>query len=73
MTYTIKIAETSPKAKSIIEMFKMLAVDYDFLQITETEDLSSLSDEHKKLLDNRLEKIEKGESTFKNWDIIKQK
>ena len=32
-----------------------------------------LPDEHKKELDKRLEKMEKGETKFKRWEIIKQK
>ena len=85
MTYTIEITESSPKAKSIIEMFKMLALDYDFLQISKTNDnldfmtepqkenSDFISEEHKNLLNSRLEKIERGETTFESWDTIKQK
>ncbi len=29
--------------------------------------------EHKVLLKKRLEKMERGESSFKSWDLIKQK
>jgi hypothetical protein len=29
--------------------------------------------EHRDLLDKRLQRIEKGETTFKNWDSIKVK
>ena len=35
MTYTIKIKDTSKKAKCIINMLKSLREDYDFIEISE--------------------------------------
>jgi pantothenate kinase len=37
------------------------------------EELHELPAEHRDLLDKRLQKIENGETTFKNWDLIKKK
>ncbi len=42
MTYTIKIAETNPKATSIINMLKMLALDYDFVEIYEGKKIQNI-------------------------------
>ena len=73
MTYTIKITETSPKAKSIINMFKMLSLDYDFLQITETKDnldfmTTSQKEEFKKRYNYTINNMEEG----KTWTEIEQ-
>lgn len=38
MTFTITISETNPKAKSIIDMFRMLSKDYDFMHIEEVDE-----------------------------------
>ena len=74
MTYTIKISETSKKATSIINMFKMLSLDYDFLQITETHDnldfmTISQKEEFNKRYNYTIQNMEKG----KTWEEIEQK
>jgi len=41
--------------------------------IAEEQSNSEISDEHKKILDDRLEKINDGSMKFKSWDEIKNK
>ena len=49
MNYTIKIHGKNEKAFGIINMFKLLASDYDFMQILKDDDNSSfMTNEQKK-------------------------
>lgn len=74
MTYTITIAETNTKAKSIIEMFKMLALDYDFLQIREEKDnLDFMTVAQKKEFKKRYNYTVENMSEGKTWEEIEQK
>lgn len=52
MTYTIKIQDSSLKAKSIINMLKALKEDYDFIEISE-ESTNNLDIDLDKELDKR--------------------
>ena len=74
MTYTIKITETSPKAISIINMLKMLALDYDFMQVLENEDnLDFMTEEQKQEFDKRYNYTINNMSEGKTWEEIEQK
>ncbi|PID89505.1 MAG: hypothetical protein CSB01_01620 [Bacteroidia bacterium] len=74
MTYTIKITETNPKAINIINMLKMLALDYDFVQIYEDDDnLHFMTEEQKKEFDKRYNYTINNMSEGKTWDEIEQK
>jgi glutaredoxin-related protein len=74
MSYLIEISETSPKAKSIINMLKMLSLDYDFMQITKTDDnldfmTTSQKEEFEKRYNYTINNMEEG----KTWEEIEQK
>jgi uncharacterized protein (DUF2249 family) len=70
MSVTIKIESNSIKAKTIINMLKALAEDYDFMQIIDDEDLPSLTDEeYQKRYEYTLNNMEKGQS----WEEIKKR
>jgi hypothetical protein len=46
----------------------------DYIEIVSVKEGSEeLPLEHSDLLDKRLLRIKKGETTFKNWDLIKKK
>jgi len=69
MELTINIKEQSK-----IAFFIKLLEEFDYVEILDVkEDETSFPTEHKNILDKRLERIEKGETTFKKWDEIKQK
>ncbi len=62
------------KEKSKVTAFLNLIKEMDYVEIVDIkEESSDLPIEHKKLLDERLEKIEKEATSFKNWDLIKKK
>ena len=64
----------SIKEQQKITFFLKLLKEFDYIEIMDIkEDEIIFSDEHKKMIKSRLERIERGETTFKNWDIIKQK
>ncbi len=74
MTYTIEIKETSPQARSIINMFKMLSLDYDFMQITKTDDnLDFMTDSQKEEFDKRYNYTIKNMDKGKTWEEIEHK
>ena len=62
MSVTIKINNTGAKAESIINMLKVLAVDYDFIQVYEdVEELPELSlSEYEKRYKYTIRHIEEG-------------
>jgi len=68
MSYTIKITENTPQSLSIVNMLKALAVDYNFLQIFEDENISELTFEQEKELDSRYEYVMKNPEVGKSWD-----
>ncbi len=62
------------KEQSKIAAFLNLIKKFDYIEIVDVkEDMGELPLEHRDLLDKRLQRIEKGETTFKNWDSIKIK
>ncbi len=62
------------KEKSKIAAFLKLIKKLDYIEIVDVKDgMGELPSEHRDLLDKRLQRIEKGEATFKNWDSIKTK
>ncbi len=62
------------KEQSKIATFLNLIKEFDYIEIVNVkEELQELPSEHKDLLDKRLQKIENGKTTFKNWDLIKKK
>ena len=62
------------KEQSKIAAFLNLIKEIDYIEIVSVEeDLQELPNEHKDLLDKRLERIQNDEATFKNWDLIKKK
>jgi hypothetical protein len=62
------------KEQSKIATFLNLIKEIDYIEIVDVkEDFQELPTEHKDLLDKRLQRIENGETTFKNWDLIKKK
>ena len=69
MDYTIKISDTSPKAKSIINMLKELAKDYSFLSISEEIDEVQENILHE--LDARSEYMKKHPDEWKTWEEVK--
>ncbi len=74
MTYTIKITETNPKAINVINMLKMLALDYDFVQIYEDGDnLDFMTEEQKKEFDKRYNYTINNMNEGKTWNEIEEK
>lgn len=62
------------KEQSKIAAFLNLIKEMDYIEIVNVREGSSeLPIEHEELLDERLQKIENGETTFKNWGLIKKK
>ncbi|OYT16929.1 MAG: hypothetical protein B7C24_05220 [Bacteroidetes bacterium 4572_77] len=62
------------KEQSKIAAFLNLIKEIDYIEIVNVrEELQELPDEHKDLLDKRLQRIENGETTFKDWSLIKKK
>lgn len=48
--------------------------EFDYVEILNiSEEESTFPKEHQKILEERLKKIESGETTFRSWDVIKQK
>ena len=69
MELTVNIKEQNKIAE-----FLNLMKGIDYVEIIDVkEDSGELLIEHRNLLDKRLQKIETGETTFKNWDLIKKK
>lgn len=62
------------KEQSKIATFINLIKDMDYIEVVNVrEGTANLPLEHRHLLDKRLQKIENGKTTFKNWDLIKTK
>ncbi len=62
------------KEQSKIAAFLNLIKEIDYIEIVNVkEELQKLPIEHKNLLNKRLQRIENGETTFKNWNLIKKK
>jgi len=69
MDYTIRISDTSPKAKSIINMLKELSQDYPFLHVYE-DDMEE-SDELMAELEYRYNEAMKSPEAGKSWEEVK--
>jgi hypothetical protein len=64
----------SIKEQDKIATFLNLIKKINYVEIIDVkEDAGELPVEHRELLDIRLSKIEKNETTFKNWDTIAKK
>ena len=62
------------KEQSKIAAFLNLIKEIDYIEIVNVkEELQKLPIEHKNLLNKRLQRIENGETTFKNWNLTKKK
>ncbi len=62
------------KNKNKIAAFLNLIKEIDYVELVDVkEETGEIPVGHRELLDKRLQKIEKGETTFKNWDLIKGK
>ncbi|MBN2892610.1 MAG: addiction module protein [Bacteroidales bacterium] len=69
MELTISVKEKQ-KADFLIKLLQEL----NFVEIIDfKEDDDIYPDEHKRIIQERLEKIAKGETTFKSWNDIKKK
>lgn len=69
MELTVNIKEQS-KIAAFLNLIKKI----DYIEIVNVkEDIGDIPVEHRDLLDKRLQRIEKGETTFKNWNLIKKK
>ena len=57
-----------------IATFLNFIKEIDYIEIVSLkEESQELPAEHRDLLDKRLQRLENGETTFKHWDLIKQK
>ncbi|MDF1546170.1 MAG: addiction module protein [Bacteroidales bacterium] len=64
----------SIKEQGKLDFVLRLLQEFDYVEILNIkDDEASISIEHKELLQKRLERINKGETTFKSWDLIKKK
>ena len=62
------------KKQSKIAAFLNLIKEIEYIEIVNVkEEQQEFPAEHKDLLDKRLQRIENGETNFKNWDSIKKK
>ena len=62
------------KEQTKLAFFIKLMQEFEYVEIIDIkEDETPFPIEHKELLDKRLEKIERGETSFKSWDVIKTK
>lgn len=69
MELTISIKEQT-KLAFIIQLLK----EFEYVEILDIkEDETAISLEHQQLLEQRLMRIEQGETTFKSWNLIKKK
>jgi hypothetical protein len=69
MELTINVTEQS-KLSFILQLLQ----EFEYIEIINIKDENTkIPIEHKKLLDKRLSRIKSGETTFKNWDLIKKK
>ena len=71
MVYTIKIEDKTQKAKSIINLLKVLKDDYDFIEMIEDEDFDAIeSNIDKELL--RRYKMFNDNPTGKDWEVFRE-
>jgi hypothetical protein len=70
MDITIKIDDTSPKAKSIINMLKELSEDYSFLTIS--EDIDDVQENILQELDARYEYMKNHPEDGESWEKVKK-
>ncbi len=69
MELTINIKEQSK-----IDAFLNLIKEYDYIEIISMNDKhAEIPSEHKRLLKERLKRIEEGKTSFKSWDLVKKK
>ena len=69
MELTINIKEQKD-----IASFLNLIRKFDYVEIVDVkENNPDLPIEHRRLLDERIKRVENKETTFKNWDSIKSK
>jgi len=63
----------SIKEHSNIAAFLNVTKKLDYIEIVDVRgDIEDLPVEHRRLLEKRLKRIEKGKTAFKSWDLIKQ-
>ena len=68
MELTVNIKEQG-KIAAFLNMIK----EMDYVEIIDVKESGNeLPPEHRALLEKRLKKVEKGESKFKDWDLIKK-
>jgi len=61
------------KEQTKLAFFIKLLQEFDYVEIIDIKEETSLPNEHKVLLEKRLQRIERGETTFNSWDLIKKK
>lgn len=62
------------KDQKHIASFLNLIRQFDYVEIIDVkEDDSDTPFEHKILLDERLNRVEEGKTSYKSWDLIKKK
>lgn len=62
----------SIKEEKKVAAFLNLLKDMDYVEIVDVKEIDEIPQEHRNLLDKRLQKIELGKSSFKKWDMIKK-
>lgn len=69
MELTISIKDP----KDIVSFLNLIR-KYDYVEIVDVkENNPDMPIEHRILLDERLKRVEDGKTTFKNWELIKNK
>ena len=68
MELTINIREQAKQA-FIINLLQ----EFEYVEIIDIQEDDDVGIAHKELLEKRLERITKGETTFKSWEDIKKK
>ncbi len=69
MNFTIKIDDSNPKAKSIINLLRELAKDYSFLSIEEDV---GLSENIVQELESRYQYVIENPEDGKSWEEVKK-
>jgi len=69
MELTISITEQNKLA-----FFIKLLQEFEYIEIIDIkEENHTVPSEHKKLIEKRIKRIERGETTFKSWNLIKKR
>jgi hypothetical protein len=74
MTYTVPISEKNPQAKAVISPLKLLAEEFDFVEVTKNEGgLNFMTDEQRDEFETRYAYTIEHTGEGKTWNEIEAK